>query len=315
MSFDVFISYSTKDAIVAKATCAALEAAKIRCWIAPRDITPGSMWGASIVRAINQCRLMVLVFSSNANGSAQVHREVDQAFSKGKAVLPLRIEDVKPTDELAYYLNTVHWLDALTPPLERGLEQLVTTIRALLAATTEHLPPVSEVAPDEAEAARAQEEARAADERRLNAEAERRAEEDTRRNREAEARRIGAEHRQEGEETRRRREQARRQWRPSRRTMVIGAGTVGAGALALGAVFKYESASAGSYVLVRFTSGATAGDIERFLKGYNASLVEGPRSGLYKVRVSDTRLSREELDRVVASMRSDKLVSFVAPIE
>jgi hypothetical protein len=38
MSFDVFISYSTKDAIVAKAACAALEAAKIRCWIAPRDI-------------------------------------------------------------------------------------------------------------------------------------------------------------------------------------------------------------------------------------------------------------------------------------
>ena len=120
MSFDVFISYSTKDAITAKATCAALEAAKIRCWIAPRDIVPGAKWGASIVRAINQCRMMVLIFSGNANDSTQVQREVDQAFNRGKAVLPLRIEDVKPADELAYYLDTVHWLDALTPPLERN---------------------------------------------------------------------------------------------------------------------------------------------------------------------------------------------------
>jgi formylglycine-generating enzyme required for sulfatase activity len=166
MIFDVFISYSTKDAIAAKATCAALEAAKIRCWMAPRDIVPGVRWGASIVRAINQCRVMVLIFSGNANSSAQVQREVDQAFSKGKAVLPLRIEDVKPVDELAYYLDTVHWLDALTPPLERNLERLVAAVQALL--------PTAEPAPGDGPAiddrdARAQDEARAEDEKREQA--------------------------------------------------------------------------------------------------------------------------------------------------
>jgi hypothetical protein len=73
---------------------------------------------------------MVLIFSSKANESKQVHREVNQAFSKGKAVVPLRIEDIQPADELAYYLDTVHWLDAITPPLERNLGQLVTTVGA-----------------------------------------------------------------------------------------------------------------------------------------------------------------------------------------
>src|SRR5262249_5064084 len=136
MNFDVFISYSSKDASVAKAACAALEAETIRCWIAPRDILPSASWGASIVRAINQCRVMVLIFSSHANGSAQVHREVNHAFSKGRAVVPLRIEDVKPGDELAYYLDSVHWLDALTPPLEKNLAQLVTTVRAVISAGT-----------------------------------------------------------------------------------------------------------------------------------------------------------------------------------
>ena len=128
MSFDVFICYSTKDAAIANATCAALEAEKIRCWMAPRDIVPGARWGASIVQAINQCRVMVLIFSGNANASVQVHREVDQAFDKGRAVVPLRIEDVKPNDDLAFFLNTVHWLDAVTPPLERGLQQLTLTV-------------------------------------------------------------------------------------------------------------------------------------------------------------------------------------------
>jgi TIR domain-containing protein len=132
MSFDVFISYSTKDLTAAKAACAALESAKIRCWMAPRDIVPGARWGASIVRAINECRVMVRIFSGNANASEQVHREVDRAFSKGRAVVPLRIEDVSPADELAYYLDTVHWLDALTPPLERNLEKLVATVQALI---------------------------------------------------------------------------------------------------------------------------------------------------------------------------------------
>src|SRR5215472_13528176 len=96
MNFDVFISYSTKDTVAAKAACAALEAAKVRCWMAPRDIRPGETWGASIVRAIGGCRVMVLIFSGHANSSAQVQREVDQAFGKSKTVVPLRIEDIKP---------------------------------------------------------------------------------------------------------------------------------------------------------------------------------------------------------------------------
>jgi TPR repeat protein len=164
MSFDVFISYSTKDAAAAKAACAALETAKIRCWLAPRDIVVGARWGASIVRAINQCRIMVLIFSGNANASAQVYREVDRAFSQGKAVIPLRIQDIRPSDELAYYLDTVHWLDALTPPLERSLVQLVATVQAFLSTETSSV--ASEAAIDDAEAAQAQEEARAEDQRR-----------------------------------------------------------------------------------------------------------------------------------------------------
>ena len=69
MSHDAFITYSTHDKAVADATCAALEAAGIRCWIAPRDITPGAEWGEAIIDGINHCRVMILIFSASANDS------------------------------------------------------------------------------------------------------------------------------------------------------------------------------------------------------------------------------------------------------
>lgn len=67
MAHDVFISYSFEDKATADAICATLENNNIRCWIAPRDIIPGTDWGASIIDAINESNVMVLVFSQNAN--------------------------------------------------------------------------------------------------------------------------------------------------------------------------------------------------------------------------------------------------------
>jgi hypothetical protein len=54
MAHDVFISHSSKDKLAADAACAVLEGEGIRCWIAPRDITPGAEWSASIIDAIGE---------------------------------------------------------------------------------------------------------------------------------------------------------------------------------------------------------------------------------------------------------------------
>jgi WD40 repeat protein len=131
-NFDVFISYPRKEKATADAVCATLEAAGVRCWIAPRDIKPGTDCADAIVEAIDNCRVMVLIFSSSANRSKQVHREVRHAFDQEKPVLPFRIEDTPPEKSLAYYMGPVHWLDALTPPLERHLETLAQHVKALM---------------------------------------------------------------------------------------------------------------------------------------------------------------------------------------
>ena len=132
MAFDVFISYASKDKVVADAVCARLESAGIRCWIAPRDITAGRSYGEAIIEAIHVTKVMVLVFSSNANASGHIPKEVERAVSSGLAILPFRIEDVSPGKSLDYFIGSVHWLDAMSPPMEKHLDDLASTVQKLL---------------------------------------------------------------------------------------------------------------------------------------------------------------------------------------
>jgi len=133
VQFDVFISYSSRDKAAADAACAALENAGIRCWIAPRDILPGADWGAAIMEALDSCRALVLIFSSHANSSPQIRREVEHVVGRGTPVIPVRIEDSMPTKAMAYFMGSVHWLDALTSPLEQHLRRLADSLKSLLA--------------------------------------------------------------------------------------------------------------------------------------------------------------------------------------
>src|SRR3954447_7317726 len=132
MGHDVFISYSSRDKPVGDAACATLEAAGIRCWIAPRDIRPGTEWSEAIIDAIAASRAMVLVFSANANASPQVVREVERAVAREVLIVPFRIEDVPPSKSLEYFISTPHWMDAYSGPLEEHLRQLVETLRPVI---------------------------------------------------------------------------------------------------------------------------------------------------------------------------------------
>jgi TIR domain/Ankyrin repeats (3 copies)/Ankyrin repeats (many copies)/Ankyrin repeat len=133
MAHDVFISYSARDKPVADAVCATLESNGVRCWIAPRDVQAGIAYAESLVGGLANSRLMILVFSANSNRSPQVLREVERAVSKGLPILPFRIEDAPMSQEMEYYIASQHWLDALTPPLERHLARLCDSVKALLS--------------------------------------------------------------------------------------------------------------------------------------------------------------------------------------
>ena len=127
MAHDAFISYANEDKAIADAACAALEHQKVRCWIAPRDVGPGTDYAAEIVEAVRSTKLLVLIFSEHANASPHVRREVERAVSNGVPILPFRIEEAVPSPSLEYFISDSHWLDALTPPLEAHLDRLAET--------------------------------------------------------------------------------------------------------------------------------------------------------------------------------------------
>ncbi len=91
-SHPVFISYASQDAPLAQKTCSALEAVRIFCWIAPRDVVPGTLYADGIVGAIDESRILVLILSKEAVASAQVGRELERAASKRHPVIALKAE-------------------------------------------------------------------------------------------------------------------------------------------------------------------------------------------------------------------------------
>lgn len=134
MSAPIFISYPSQNEKSAKAVCKFLEDRGIDCWIAPRNIGVGTEYAEALVDAINDCQALVLVFSSHANTSNQVKREVERAVSKGKVIVPIKIEDVPPTKAMEFFICNTHWLDSCDPPSEAHLENLFRDIRSFLSA-------------------------------------------------------------------------------------------------------------------------------------------------------------------------------------
>ena len=128
---EVFISYSSKDKIIADAICHALEENKIPCWIAPRDVQPGIPYAREIIKGIKECKVMVLVFTANSNTSEHVCNEIDKAFNNKKIIVPFLVENIAMDEALEYYLSRKHWLTAY-PYYEKHLDELVVAVGKVL---------------------------------------------------------------------------------------------------------------------------------------------------------------------------------------
>jgi TolB-like protein len=129
---DVFLSYASQDAAVADTVVAVLESQGIRCWIAPRDVTPGEFYAGSIVHAIDTTKAIVLVLSGSAAASPHVVREVERAASKRHPVISLRIDQAPLPADLEYFLNTSQWLDASGGETNRAMPKLVAAVRVAI---------------------------------------------------------------------------------------------------------------------------------------------------------------------------------------
>ena len=127
----IFITYSSKDQKVARTICTALENRGLNCWISSRNVKPGQNYQEQIVRAIRASRVMVLVFTVNANNSNEIKKELALASQNNLVVIPVRMEDVAPNEAFAYEFATRQWID-LFEDWEKSMAELVELIAAIL---------------------------------------------------------------------------------------------------------------------------------------------------------------------------------------
>ena len=137
----VFISYHhDSSAQLVEHIVQALESCGIKCWYAPRDVD--SKYAGDIVRAIEECRIFLLIMNRYATHSEHVLNEIDCAFNlfhqkTGIRLVPFRTDKENLPDDVRYYLGRIHSLDGSEPPEEARISDLVSRITYCLQGQEE----------------------------------------------------------------------------------------------------------------------------------------------------------------------------------
>ena len=132
MAHDVFISHAHKDIEIAKAICRKLELARIRCWIAQRDILAGDDWTVATRKAIGSSRVLLVLLSDNANAATHIEREIAQAFYSRLPILPVRLSEAPLKRDFLFYLSDVRCFEASKLPEEQYLEPLIASVKVMV---------------------------------------------------------------------------------------------------------------------------------------------------------------------------------------
>ena len=126
-----FLSHKSEDAVLAQQLCNAMETLGVRCWIAPRDITPGSSWAEAIVEGIEGCGAFVLLATTRSVLSRDVLIELERAHRLQRPIYTVMVDQPRLTGEITYYLTRLQWLEAKSG----GIEQAGTHLAEILQGT------------------------------------------------------------------------------------------------------------------------------------------------------------------------------------
>lgn len=136
MNIDVFISHHTKSSLhITEAICNSLESMEMRCWYAPRNTT--GAYANSIVGAIKQCKVFILILNRESSFSEDVLNEINLAVERMRrgdeiSIIPFHISDEEISDDAKYYIGRMHWIDAINPPMAERIKELSNKVAYIL---------------------------------------------------------------------------------------------------------------------------------------------------------------------------------------
>lgn len=122
---NIFISYSNVDLEQAQRVVNFLEQFDgLKCFVSYRDIPVGKVWAEAIADALEECKIMVSIYSENYNQSKQVDREIEVCCDvEGKPIITYKLSDTPMKGVKKMFLKNLNWIDA-TDDLEIHLPEL-----------------------------------------------------------------------------------------------------------------------------------------------------------------------------------------------
>ncbi len=137
-----FISYSSKDEILARQLYADLQAKSVQCWFAPEDMKTGDKIRTRIDEAIHRQDKLLLLLSEHATTSTWVEDEVEAALERERQqqceiLLPVRLDEsvMQTTQAWAAKLRRTRHIGDFTnwadpQAYQRAFERLMRDLKA-----------------------------------------------------------------------------------------------------------------------------------------------------------------------------------------
>lgn len=123
MKYDVFISYSRLDSVVADRICAAFDKVGISYFIDRQDLSGGFEFPAVLAEAILESHIILFLASKNSYESKFAIAELTFAFNEKpkNSILPYIIDNTSMPPALRLVFSSINWRTIKTHPIETSL--------------------------------------------------------------------------------------------------------------------------------------------------------------------------------------------------
>ena len=111
MKYDIFISYSRNDSKIVNAFVHSLEKAGYKVWMDRKGIYSGSQFKKDIVNAIAESSVFLFFSSQSANSSEWTAKEIGIANTRGKTIIPIKLDHSGYNEEVEFDLVNLDFVD------------------------------------------------------------------------------------------------------------------------------------------------------------------------------------------------------------
>ncbi len=130
---DVFICHSSVDEAEAQSAARELENAGLSCWLAERNLLPGTQnYEEELKSAVEHCKMLLFLSSANSVYSKECEKELRMANADGKLFFAVKLDNEPYYGTTKNILSSVQWLNAFDGVAAHG-DEIASAVKMVFA--------------------------------------------------------------------------------------------------------------------------------------------------------------------------------------